>query len=211
VDDAPESLPSGSCEIEADVKELLGLFDVPAFARRGLELDFMLRRMHDRCSRARDRLLDMVRVRLRQWSAAVTGPDAWSLVFARSIEPLWLLAGAEPPRWARTTVPVRRQRLIAHDLTSSVLRFNRRWIHFLDHLNLDPANDAIDRYNRYYVLEKECVVGSARLAAQHFTPVPRLSTQMLLDDHPVLPVPEPLDQPSRQVRDSTALEPREEM
>jgi len=211
VDDAGEPLPTSSSDVETDIKELMGLFDLPAFARRGLELDSTLRRMHDRCRVARGPLLDMVRVRLRQWSSAVIGPEAWSLVFARSIEPLWPLSDAEPPQWAGTPAPIRRQQSIARDLTDSVLRFNRRWIHFLDHLNLDPANHAIDRYNRFYVLEKECVMGSARLAAQHFTPVPELTTQMLLDDHPILPVPEPLDRPSRLDRDSTALQPREEM
>ena len=48
----------------------------------------------------------------------------------------------------------------------------------------------IDQYNRYYVLEKECVMGSARLAARHFTPVERVTKPSLLEEHPALPVPE---------------------
>ena len=63
-------------------------------------------------------------------------------------------------------------------------------MHFLERLNLEPTNTVIDQYNRYYVLEKECVMGSARLAARHFTPVPQLTTATLADDHPTLPVPE---------------------
>ena len=62
-----------------------------------------------------------------------------------------------------------------------MLRFNRRWAQFLERLNLEPINTVIDQYNRYYVLEKECVMGSARLAARHFQPVPRLTTSTLLD------------------------------
>ena len=60
---------------------------------------------------------------------------------------------------------------------------------FLDRLNLEPANHVIDQYNRYYLLEKECVMGSARLAARLFTPVPKLTREQLVRDHPILPVP----------------------
>ena len=33
-------------------------------------------------------------------------------------------------------------------------------------------------------------MGSARLAARHFQPVPQLTSATLLNDHPTLPVPE---------------------
>ena len=105
MDDAHESLPTFSSDVETDVKELMGLFDLPAFARRGVELDGILRRMHDRCRAARGPLLDMVRVRLRQWSSAVNGPAAWNLVFRQSIEPLWHLAQAEPPNGPKHRPP----------------------------------------------------------------------------------------------------------
>ena len=98
-----------------------------------------------------------------------------------SIEPLWPLAEAEPPRGPNRPLPIRRQRIIAGDLIAAVLRFNRRWPRFLEQLNLEPVNTVIDQYNRYYVLEKECVMGSARLAARHFQPVPLLTTSTLLE------------------------------
>lgn len=190
MDDADGSQPALNADIETEVKELMGLFDTPAFARRGQDLEITLRRLHDRCRKARGELLDMVQLRLRRWSRAVTGPDDWTNVFVAPIEPLWPLALAEPPRWADSPAPIRRQRIIAADLVAAVLRFNRRWPRFLDQLNLDPINTAIDRYNRYYLLEKECVLGSARLAARHFQPVAPLSTAVLMIDHPSLPVPE---------------------
>ena len=190
MDENDASPPTMSADIETEVKEMMGLFDTPAFARRGHDLEITLRRLHDRCRKTRVELLDMVQLRLRQWSRAVTGPDAWSNVFTMSIEPVWPLAEAEPPRWAKAPLPIRRQRMIASDLIAAVIRFNRRWPRFLDQLNLEPANTVIDHYNRYYVLEKECVMGSARLAARHFQPVPLLSTSSLLHDHPPLPVPE---------------------
>lgn len=190
MDDNEGTPPTLNADIETEVKELMGLFDLPAFARRGQDLEIILRRLHDRCRRTRGEMLDMVHLRLRQWSRAVDGPTAWSGVFVRSIEPMWPLSGAEEPAWADSLAPIRRRRLIATDLKSAVLRFNRRWTQFLERLNLEPANAVISQYNRYYVLEKECVMGSPRLAARHFTPVPQLTTAMLANDHPTLPVPD---------------------
>ena len=195
MDNNQASWPAGNSDAEADVKELLGLFDVPAFARRGQELEFAVRRLHDRCRAARETMLDMVRMRLRQWSTAVSGPSAWKLFFGRSIEPLWQLSGAEPPRWGTQAASIRQQQLIASHLEKSVVRFNRRWTHYLGRLNLDPTNQLIDQYNRYYVLEKECAMGSWRLALRHFSPVPLLTTEKFLQDHPCLPVPELLVPP----------------
>jgi hypothetical protein len=194
-DDNDESLPTLNSDIEADVKELMGLFDLPAFARRGQELEYSIKRLHDRCRTARGQMLEMVRLRLRQWSRAVTGPECWPGVFSTSIEPLWPLSGAEPPVWALSPSSPRLKRAIAGDLVSSVLRFNRRWLQFVGRVNLETTNLAIEQYNRYYVLEKECVMGSARLAARHFTPVARLTAESLLAEHPALPVPELIDRP----------------
>jgi hypothetical protein len=199
VDETAGSPPTFDSDIETEVKELLGLFDLPAFARRGQDLEITLQRLHERCRLTRGQMLEMVRLRLRQWSRAVTGPDAQSAVFTRSIEPLWPLSAAEAPKWARSPAPTRRQRQIAADLIAAVLRFNRRWAQYLDRLSLEPTNNVIDQYNRYYVLEKECVMGSARLAARHFTPVPAITTSALLNDHPTLPVPALLDRASTEL------------
>jgi hypothetical protein len=132
----------------------------------------------------------MVRLRLRQWCGAAAGPESWVGVFTKTIEPLWALAGAAPPRWAESDASIRRRQSVASDLVAAALRFNRRWLEALDRFNLEPTNFVIEQYNRYYLLEKECVMGSAKLAARHFTPMPLVSRPMLLADHPVLPVPE---------------------
>jgi hypothetical protein len=80
-------------------------------------------------------------------------------------------------------------------LIASVERFNLRWGRFLEALNLGPINQTIDQYNTYYVLEKECVMGSPRLAARHFAPVPLVSTASLREEYPKLPVPRLVDRP----------------
>ncbi|MBV8607897.1 MAG: hypothetical protein JO034_10615, partial [Singulisphaera sp.] len=51
-------------------------------------------------------------------------------------------------------------------------------------------NRRIDQYNRYYMLEKECCLGSARLAARHFVAREQLTHEGLLDQYPTLPVPD---------------------
>lgn len=175
---------------EAELNQLLGLFDAPAFARRGHDLEYALTRLHGRLVRERAGMIDMVRVRLRQWAALASGPGDWQGVFTGPVDALYDLAGAEPPAWGLLPAAARRRRAAARDLVASVERFNRRWSHFLDALRLDPVNRQIEHYNRYYVLEKECVVGSARLAARHFVPKPHLTRDVLLADHPPLPVPE---------------------
>jgi hypothetical protein len=197
VDETDESEMNVGGDVEVEIKEMMGLFDAPAFARRGQELEDTLRRLRERCRHARLERLDMVHVRLRQWSRAVIGPESWSGVFSASIEPLWPLAEADPPQWAGEPARIRRRFEIARDLIAAVGRFNQRWVQFLDGLKLEAVNAVVDDYNRYYLLEKECVLGSARLAARFFTPVARLSREQLLCEHRLLPVPELIDPGSR--------------
>jgi hypothetical protein len=187
MDEVDDSTPFMSTETE--IKELLGLFDAPAFARRGVDLEYALERLHARCRRQRGQLLEMVPLRLRQWAAVATSSDDLAGTFATPVAPLWALCEAAPPAWALQPAPPRRRRAIARDLVASVTRFNRRWSAFLDELNLAPVNRMIDQYNRYYVFEKECVVGSARLAARFFTPRAHLTRRDLAQEYPLLPVP----------------------
>jgi hypothetical protein len=188
MDEADESNPIVSTETE--IKELLGLFDAPAFARRGVDLESALGRLHTRCRRQRGVLLEMVELRLRQWASAATGINDVAGAFAAPIAPLWSLCTAATSAWALKPGSSRRRRAIARDLVASVTRFNRRWAGFLDELNLAPVNRMIDQYNRYYVFEKECVIGSFRLALRHFTPRARLTRADLDEVYPTLPVPE---------------------
>ncbi|MDX2035552.1 MAG: hypothetical protein SFX72_02785 [Isosphaeraceae bacterium] len=175
---------------EGELKELLGLFDVPAFARRGQDLEFALARLDRSCRAARDERLEMVRTRLRQWAAAASGPDDWSTVFENPIDALWELADApRPDRWAAAPARGKRLLVVAGDLITSAQRFNRRWLEYLEKLPVDGLNRMIDHFNRYYLLEKECSLGSARLAARHFQPQPRIDVDRLIARYPLLPVP----------------------
>ena len=188
MDDFDEPIPLESADPET--RQLLGLFDVPAFARRGQDLEYTLARLHARCDRERSAMLEMVRLRLRQWSALATGPDDWSPPFAAPVAPLWPPAGSDPPAWAARPGPGSRRRAVARDLVASLERFNRRWARFLGEIDLGPINRLVDHYNRYYLLEKECVLGSSRLASRHFVPREPLTREALRASFPELPVPD---------------------
>ncbi|CAN5854153.1 hypothetical protein BH23PLA1_BH23PLA1_32530 [soil metagenome] len=176
--------------VETEVHQLMGLFDAPAFARRGLEMEHGLNRLQDRCRRARLERLDMVQLRLKQWAAVSTGPDDWSSTFVTPIADFWTLAEAEPPRWSDLPATPRRRDAVARDLIASVSRFNHRWTRYLQGLKIEPINHLIDHYNRYYLLEKECVMGSHRLAVRSFRPRDLLTVDRLLHQYPLLPLPE---------------------
>jgi hypothetical protein len=60
---------------------------------------------------------------------------------------------------------------------------------FLANVDLTAVNELREGYNRYYVLEKECAVRSARIARQGFTPLPPLTHDELMSQFPLLPVP----------------------
>ena len=186
-DDATPAVASGEAEINA----VLGLFDVPAFARRGADLDYALDRLHRKLGRERSGMLDMVRMRLKQWAALANGPDDWRDAFAAPVYPLYEQAGAGEPSWAPKPASGRKRRAAARDLIASVDRFDKRWRAYLDAARLDSVNRQIDAYNRYYVFEKECVVGSARLAARLFVPKPEVTREGLAALYPPIPVPSP--------------------
>jgi hypothetical protein len=56
-------------------------------------------------------------------------------------------------------------------------------------LDLRSANLLRDRYNQFYVLEKECALGSSRLARQGFQRLNPLGPEDLLKILPLLPMP----------------------
>lgn len=184
--DGPEA-PSFDVR-DRELQQMLGLFDAPAFARRGREVEGLLERLRARCANERDERLDMVRLRLAQWAAVAT-PESWADVFEAPIDALWDLAGAPAPVWASAPASRFRRRGTARDLLASVDRFNRRWDDFLDGLRLGTYNRMVDHYNRYYILEKEIVLGSARLAARHFAPKRHLAVEDVRAWFPPLPPP----------------------
>jgi hypothetical protein len=184
-----EPIPSDAILAAAADDGATIVFDVPAFVRRGQDVAFLLTTLDERCRRGRLAILDMVHTRLRQWAKLAIGPDDWRDAFAEPIDHLWEAASAPAPIWARTAGSRRARRAAACDLAASIGRFNDRWGAFVERLDTRLVNDAVENYNKYYVIEKECVIGSARLAARRFTPITGVSTASILASHPPLPVP----------------------
>jgi hypothetical protein len=81
--------------------------------------------------------------------------------------------------------PVLREALAR--VNESIAYFNRRWVSYLGSVNLDDINKLRDGYNRFYVLEKECAVGSGALARRGFRPLEMLRFEDLLVTLPGLP------------------------
>ena len=67
----------------------------------------------------------MVRMRLKRWTQASDGPDAWRGIFTNSINELWPLSQADPPSWSESCRPVRQRQAVARDLSASIIRFMR--------------------------------------------------------------------------------------
>jgi hypothetical protein len=172
---------------DPEARRLLGLFDLPAFVRRGQDLDWLRSRVLGRVSAEREERLAMVRMRLRQWAAGATSANDGDGALEGPVGALVEACGGPVPAWAGVRGTAGRRRRAARDLAASVARFNARWRIYLETLDLGPINRQIDMYNRYYVIEKECSLGSARLAHRHFEPVGRWSLEGLLVWFPPLP------------------------
>ena len=87
------------------------------------------------------------------------------------------------PAWAKPPAPSAAFR----ELAESVKRFNQRWDRYLAALDIEPVNRVIAGYNANYLLEKECVIHSAKVAAHGFTPLTPLSRAVVEATLPMLP------------------------
>jgi hypothetical protein len=67
--------------------------------------------------------------------------------------------------------------------------FNKRCEKWLAKVDLQPANQAREAYNRFYLVEKECALGSARVAKAGFQPLPPITHVEIAQQLPLLKVP----------------------
>lgn len=175
---------------DGEIKELMGLFDAPAFARRGRDVEWAVKRTLAISQKQRTELLEMVHCRLRMWVAVTNSTDDWQLTFNEPLDQLWKLSDAPEPVWKKSQkINTKAVIKASHGLIQSIERFNVRWSRWVHSLKADAVNKQIDHYNKYYILEKECVVGSARLAARMYQPTPRIEPDWLLSQLPLLPAP----------------------
>ncbi len=173
---------------------MLLAFDAPAFVRRAQQVEIAWEGLQAVCRREREQLLEMPRMRLARfvmlresWPRDVSpiyGAD--DLAYLDGLYQDWkpsLRSAAKPARTEAEVVQA------LADLTRSFGRFNRRWLGYLGELDLRPINQLRDGYNRFYVLEKECALRSARLAREGFVPLAAVRVEDLLERFPVLKIP----------------------
>lgn len=189
-----EEIILGRDETSEAFKQFLSRYDAPAYIRRARGVQAALDQLLEQCRRRRAEWLQMVRLRigilhalsgdwdnLRPFLADEDQLDILRYLLAALASPL--RAPVEP-----TTSPRVLGRAL-RELHESLERFNQRWRAFLSSVDLTSVNELRDGYNRYYVLEKECAVRSARIARQGFTPLQPLTLDDLVSQFPLLPVP----------------------
>ena len=173
-------------------RELLARYGGPAFMRRAKRVEQAVRSFLDACRQQRDDWLMMVRIHLGTLKGLA---GDW-----RRLEPLLadadqvaILQQLEADLRPALRVPIepvespRRLKRAVRDLARSIDRFNRRWTAHLAQLDYEPVNRHIEGYNRHYVFEKECVVGSPRVARQGFQAKETLTAARLQEMFPPLP------------------------
>ena len=173
---------------------VLGFYDTPAYVRRGLQLSQARERVFRRCEAQREERLRWVRMHLKllrqqiaNWSELrnYLASDDYCLILADLGS--WILQDLPTPLRQVGSTWGLRSRL--QSLIESITRFNRRWVHFLQKLDLGEVNAQVAAYNRYYLLEKECAMRSPRLAAKGFVPACELTREELGRRFPLLPMP----------------------
>jgi hypothetical protein len=175
-------------------RQLLGQFDAPSYVRRGLEVEQAWTDLLAALNRSRRQWLDplgrrmaWLKARSGDWRR-LTGDDPGALVALGMLENLLPASLRFPPGRAWwIALPRLEYRRWNRDLEE----FNRFWRDTLETVDLAPVNRRREAYNRWYLLEKECALGSARLALAGYRPLVPATASDLVARLPFLPVPAP--------------------
>jgi hypothetical protein len=176
------------------LQHFVAQYGAPAYVRRARQVQEAFDNLLARCGRQREEWLALVRVRLGTLQALAGDWGVFRpwLVDETQIDLLQELAVTLSPRLRapveRTSSPRLLRRALG-ELRDSLEHFNRRWLAFLPTVELAEVNELRQGYNRYYLLEKECAVRSARVARQGYRPLPLLTSADLAALLPPLPVP----------------------
>jgi len=190
-----EDVPiAGHDQADQLFKRFLAQYDVPAYVRRAQQVEDAYDQLVARCRQQREQWLTFVRTRLGRLHALAGSWDRLEKCLANEKE-LHMLQRLHADLAPQLRLPVLRTssdrvlRRAVMELTESIERFNRRWHEFLKKIDLTQVNELRAGYNRYYLLEKECAMRSARLARQGFVLLSPLSVDELAALLPALPVP----------------------
>ena len=175
--------------------QVASYYGAPAYIRRANRVEAAFKEILDRCQKQRAEWLVMARIRLG--TLRMLAADWFALrPLLRDEQQIDVLrqldVALEPkPRLLEDATRSRgKLRRALRELIVNLEQFNRRWQEFLAGVDLTAVNKLRADYNRYYVLEKECAVRSARLARQGFVPLAPLTRAELEAALPLLPVPQ---------------------
>jgi hypothetical protein len=185
---------SASDEDRRIVNEMIGRFEAPSFIRRARLVETSWDALVERCTQERIQQLEFVRLRLGQLVALAGSWDAVGSLLANDDElnALRQLHDELQPRLRMPLVATTSQRILrgaARELIEAIDSFNRRWNSWLAKVDLEPINRARDSYNRFYLLERECALGSAVLARRAFRRLDPVTIDDLIARFPPLNVP----------------------
>ena len=174
-------------------KHLLGQFDAPSYVRRGLEVEVAwldvlakLKRERKQWFEPLGRRLGEIKARAGDWRRLV-GDNDRAVAALGQLETMLPCRLRFPPSRAWVILMHRRE---FKRWCRDAEQFNTYWRATAAAANLNPVNQRREAYNRWYLLEKECAIGSARLAAQGFQPLAPLTTADILAHLPELPSPD---------------------
>jgi hypothetical protein len=179
-------------------KQFVAHYDAPAFMRRARRVQEAFEDLVRQCRQQRDEWLEPVALRLRTLGALLRDWSALGPVL-RDGEQLHALEGLDATLGPchhpelESSASLRTLRQALRRLHEGIECFNRRWQEFLGKVDLAPVNALRDGYNRYYLLEKECALRSARIARQGFRRLEPVTVEELSRLLPPLPVPQVRD------------------
>jgi hypothetical protein len=188
------SEPVSGPEGDAMRQQLLVQHGGPAFIRRARAVQEALEGVLNQSRACRDEWLDMVRLRLATL-AALAGDWERLRPWLADDEQVAVLRELHAELQPKLLVPVEatsshwQLRSTLTELLESLERFNRRWREFVPTIDLTRVNEAREKYNRFYLLEKECAVGRAGLTKADFVKLQPMHVDDLVGHLPLLPVP----------------------
>jgi len=179
-------------------REVMALGGGPAYVRRGRAVEVAYEVLLERCRQQREEWLPMVRLNIGRVFALAGDWDVLQPFLASPghLTQLQQLHAQLQPRLRLMMEPTTSRRALRSalmELRQSIERFNDRWQAFLATIDLRPLNELRDGYNCYYLVEKEAVLGSSRIARQGFKPLEPLTHADLAEVLPLLALPELAD------------------
>lgn len=174
-------------------QEMLMCFDTPAYIQRSQSVEAEWNAVLSRCKKQRNTWLEIPLMRLAKLERLTDSDWTRFDVFAQpEAKALSELVDLWKPKLRSSINPATNRKdatRAADALIDAFNRFNQRWLAFIEDFDLNKLNQLRQDYNDYYVLEKECVVLSPKVAQWGFEPLPPATLDDLLKLFPLLHVP----------------------